>query len=102
MKQTDEVRYCTPVHEVRVRSYGNLCPSDCGNRSLTGHADSAVCNERQVPLYSLYNSTIAQKYPWCMDTLQSQTIVPALLAGSADWNYNKVLLLNVRMCHVHI
>ena len=60
MKQTDEVRYCTPVHEVRVRSYGNLCPSDCGNRSLTGHADSAVCNERQVPLVSTlqwYNCT---------------------------------------------
>ena len=23
-------------------------PSDCGNRSLTGHADGAVCNEWQV------------------------------------------------------
>ena len=33
---------------VDVRGYGNLCPSDCGNRSLTGHADSAVCNQWQL------------------------------------------------------
>ena len=48
MNQRDQIRYWTPAHVVDVRGHGNLCPSDCGNRSLTGHADSAVCNQWQL------------------------------------------------------
>ena len=64
MNQTYQIRQRTPVHTVHVRGYGNLCPSDCGNRSLTGHADSAVYNKQQVP---------------SVHTLQSQTIVLVML-----------------------